>query len=420
MKRIAWISALSILAAIHSFTSGAHVLTEKTKVLTSLEPNVEIAESDFDYDENLDTRLYDAITRGDLKAVKKRAWTPGVNLNAVNAAGNSYLHLAVFKGQEHIVKYLTEWTKNPTNNKRVNIDLRNNKGYTSLGIAIKRQNASIVEYFMQNHTRHIDKYRNVDYRNVNAKGDSAIGMTIRELSSKVPVGNLEPNTERWIKELLDVASNHGKKGVNSINLYGDYPLHLAVLSNKKILIDYILDCDNVNKSVTNRNKNTALHLAVMNGNAEAVGQLVFAGAKVNKRNEDGNTSLHLAASLKENTNEVIKALAESVELELEIVNNAQKTPLQVANDCGNEIAKSCIGELISERKKNEENIKRIIGEVPEKAAVTNNGNTGAMYDMTNENGGDIHGLEEINDAIYGDEWNSADGSDSAEEYHYNE
>ena len=84
----------------------------------------------------------------------------------------------------------------------------------------------------------------------------------------------------------------------------------------------------VNVNAHSENGNTPLHYAAAYGRTDAVKFLVKHGANVNEKGRSGMTALHLAAE--GNKAETAVALIE-LDADVFAVNDAKKTPMQVAS-----------------------------------------------------------------------------------------
>ena len=89
--------------------------------------------------------------------------------------------------------------------------------------------------------------------------------------------------------------------INSLNLRGEAPLHLAAaILDQQIAyqtVDTILNLNQVIIDITNSQGDTALNLAVRYGNIQIVRLLIQQHANINTANHFGDTPLHTAAIL---------------------------------------------------------------------------------------------------------------------------
>ncbi len=87
--------------------------------------------------------------------------------------------------------------------------------------------------------------------------------------------------------------------LNALTNNGDTPLMLAAANNSLNMIELLIIDNNVNVKVSNKEKNTALHLALINGHESSARYLLDKINDVtflNQININGDTALHLAAS----------------------------------------------------------------------------------------------------------------------------
>ncbi len=106
------------------------------------------------------------------------------------------------------------------------------------------------------------------------------------------LANVLAITAEESREILEFLIENGAN-MNAQDQDKNTPLHLAIINGRtetaKFLIEKGADID-----AQDQDKNTPLHLAIINGHTEIVDRLIAAGAKINVRNEDGSTPLHLA------------------------------------------------------------------------------------------------------------------------------
>lgn len=82
--------------------------------------------------------------------------------------------------------------------------------------------------------------------------------------------------------------------INKVDSKNETFLSYAIKRNKKDIIDLLLTSPIIDINFQNSNKNSYLHLAVLNQNLELINELINKGIDMNLKNEDGNTALHLA------------------------------------------------------------------------------------------------------------------------------
>jgi hypothetical protein len=82
--------------------------------------------------------------------------------------------------------------------------------------------------------------------------------------------------------------------INKVDSKNETFLSYAIKRNKKDIIDLLLTSPIIDINFQNSNKNSYLHLAVINQNLDLINELINKGIDMNLQNEDGNTALHLA------------------------------------------------------------------------------------------------------------------------------
>ncbi|KAG2171544.1 hypothetical protein INT43_008270 [Umbelopsis isabellina] len=93
-----------------------------------------------------------------------------------------------------------------------------------------------------------------------------------------------------VRHLLD----NGKAGPNDLDPQGIPPLHYAALSNKDVVIKYLVDRGAKVDFVAGELNATALHWAARNGRLAAVHRLIKEGANPSLKDGQGFNALHLA------------------------------------------------------------------------------------------------------------------------------
>ena len=112
---------------------------------------------------------------------------------------------------------------------------------------------------------------------------------------------------------------------------GDTPLHLAVVQANKHLVHhlvYLISRSSRNVDISNKLRQTPLHLAVITGQADLITLLLANNASSNLPDRLGRTGLHLAAE--RNYADCCVSLLESREVELDIRNFDGYTPVHTA------------------------------------------------------------------------------------------
>ncbi len=203
-------------------------------------------------------------------------------LDAVESDGSTALHYATNEGYFEIVKMLV--------NAGANIDIPDNQKNTPLHISAFNNKIEIMEFL-------IAKQLQVNPESLNAKGED-YGWTALHHASIM--GNFE-NGKMLVMAgaSIDIPDNDGNT-----------PLHLAAYHNRIEIVEFLIAVQlQVNpKSLNTKGENgcTALHCASEQGNLEIVKMLVKAGASSDIPDNEGNTSLHLAAI--KNKNSIVEFL----------------------------------------------------------------------------------------------------------------
>jgi ankyrin repeat protein len=136
----------------------------------------------------------------------------------------------------------------------------------------------------------------------------------------------------WI-EIARMLLSKGAK-VNVKNAAGDTPLHTAATYDQPEIVEILLEHPEIDINAKNKDNETAMHLAVMRGNAETVRRLLGKGAEVNAKDKDGYTALYWAVrggdDGDDGDEEVVAMLLERPEIDVNIQDDAGDTALHVA------------------------------------------------------------------------------------------
>ena len=229
-----------------------------------------------------------------------------VNLNSVyNARGLTLLHNAVEDGLTEYVEWLIE-------DLNMNVDVRSKKDgdyMTPLHVAAHYGRVEVGKLLISKHNANI--YAKTE--------DALIGSDENVLHIAV-----KKNKYDFVKMLesfdidFDIVDGHG----NSV-------LHHAVISFD--MVSYVLDRSNVNVNKRNNYGQTALHMAVsaMYKNAGIVKILIEKGADVNAKDNDDKTPLYVAV---ENWNiDTAKLLI--LQFKADVTVNGQEI-IDLAKSCG--------------------------------------------------------------------------------------
>jgi ankyrin repeat protein len=205
------------------------------------------------------TPLHEAAREGRLKVMKELI-ARGADINIQDAKGNSVLHTAI--PEKEAVVLLLDAGAAP--------NLRDEHGDSPLHIAITLNRRDIVETLLE---------RGADVSIHNMAGKTPLYIAVEKNQSAYTIPLL-------IKYKSDIfaADNNGVTPFEKA-LKEESPVLEAMITEESVL-------------QSDSGGNTALHIAIKNGAEEKIIRLILnAGALVNARNKEGDTSLHLAVRL---------------------------------------------------------------------------------------------------------------------------
>ena len=187
-----------------------------------------------------------------------------------DAAGNTPMHYAVINGYQKSIEAVAPlW-----DSKLINV--KNFKGHTLLHLSGKQLKMLLA----------LLKYQEFDIINeCDTNGETVLHIACRD-------GSLE-----CIRAL--VQSRRCNANIQSTN--GSTALHVAIICNKyqrKILLQCILECDEVDLNIRDHAGQTPLHLAVVHNDFKAASILLtYAKCDPNLKNNDGNTPFHVGVAM---------------------------------------------------------------------------------------------------------------------------
>jgi len=194
------------------------------------------------------------------------------DVNATDLEGNTPLHYAATEGHADVIDVLLKHG--------AMIDQVSEEGYTPLHEAAQHANKGVVEKLLE-------KGADINQRTSGADGKSALYFA--SAIGATPI----------VKILLD----HGAKfGLAANDNYQRTPVHHAALENEaEVLKELLSRLTKEEKLAALESRDgigrSALHLASMRGNKEAISELLDQGADISARLEDGRTPLHVVAEM---------------------------------------------------------------------------------------------------------------------------
>ena len=132
------------------------------------------------------------------------------------------------------------------------------------------------------------------------------------------------------EEVFEYLLRHPRLDVTVANAWGETPLHMAALSNKRLLfLEKLLDLGKIDVNAQRNDGKTALMVAACLNATECVEELLRVhGIDVNLIDRDGRTAFHLACFF--GSVEVAKKLQEDPRVHVTTMDNDRDTPLMTA------------------------------------------------------------------------------------------
>lgn len=204
---------------------------------------------------------YGPITEFD--SYMKTLDSPADICTTIDSNGETPLHNSIQKNRMECLKKMLELD--------ININARNNRGYTLLTYALLYRNMKIAKQFIE-------------------KGASVNEICLRKTGKTVLHKMITMNKPEAVRLLLQ----HGAL-VNKCDESGIAPLHMAVIGNHKIIVSILLEFGaNVNQ--LNNLEQSPLHLAIQMNLPEISKILINNGANVSMRDRADKTMLNVCAS----------------------------------------------------------------------------------------------------------------------------
>lgn len=252
------------------------------------------------------TLLDMAVEKGYLQIVKYLVENQNADIYQVFHYDYTAINWAVINGHLNITKYFIEERNVDVNKPPV----RYSKFKPLLFDAVYHKNRDIVTYFIEE--------RKADLTLIDCKNENILFTAVRE-------GNLN-----FVKYILD--EKKADIDINWKNGENRTLLHEAASKFSEVgLLKYLIGEKHADINITaGKNNWTPLHYAVKESNLDCVEYLVDCGANIDKKDVNGDTPLHLAASryLGKSGYEICKYLCEHGAY-VSQKNNENKTPLDI-------------------------------------------------------------------------------------------
>lgn len=239
-----------------------------------------------------------SIDDGDLSSFKTMAQYENLELQY---KGLTPLMWAAKEGKLEIVRHLLD--------KEININTRNDSGYSALFYAVEEGKLNVVQLLIDHNadTSITDKDGNsllMVASSVNDNNNLDVVKYLLEKGADLKATDIQGNTP-----LLKAASANNletvkyflEKGadLNITNHGGETPLFVAIVYGKVETANYLVNLRNINIKTKDKYGNTPLHVAAMTSgtryaNLEILKKLLLTGVDLNTKNDLGCTPLLLA------------------------------------------------------------------------------------------------------------------------------
>uniref|UniRef100_A0A8D8K462 Ankyrin-3 n=1 Tax=Culex pipiens TaxID=7175 RepID=A0A8D8K462_CULPI len=202
----------------------------------------------------------------------------GASQNSEYSDGNTWLHITAKDKSREIVKHALK--EDPKL-----INKPNKLGETALHIAVKNDNANIVELLLN-----LNADPNIENKEAKTPIDYAIANLNKiNLCSEDEFGKMESNSTNNVELLM----KHSAK-IDLLDDNGILKEELNFFYKSSKLVELLLKEKNFNVHAADAKGLTPLHHAAKCGNLEVLQLLLREGADVNAEDSNGNTSLHYA------------------------------------------------------------------------------------------------------------------------------
>ena len=294
--------------------------------LASKKGHIEIVKLLIDNGAELEARMTDGTTPLHLASLHNQLpvvellLAKGVNINVEKESGRTPLYSACEKNNVEIVNALLKKGANP------NIIRHIPQKYNDspLRLAIRNCNLDIIKLLIQYGATEVDNHYS-GFINC----DENVGKYLIDkfnFSKLLLDTNLYKNINKFKIVLENNPNVHILDDVNS-----NTALHVACISNNTEAVQLLLERD-VNANLSNKDGNTPLLIACSHGNLDIVKLLLKRAVTVNLSNKVGSTPLQIAC-LKGNL-EIVKLLLES-KADVNVLDKDGKSPLLFACYSGN-------------------------------------------------------------------------------------
>jgi len=236
--------------------------------------------------------LHYACKRG-YRDIIKLLLDKDADVNLISNESITPLHMAVTSGNKEVVKLLTDAGSD--------INATDKAGKTPLIYAVEARKAECARYLIelgadtsvmdnQNHTA-------LDYANALGLVQLIESMAKENSGNADSFGNtpLHQACHNGQGEVVKAMLAKGDMDINARNDDKETPLFLAVAENNILIAELLLDAGADTNISGGHGGNSRLHIAAANENEHLVKSLLTHGARINERNEDGETALIIAA-----------------------------------------------------------------------------------------------------------------------------
>ena len=266
---------------------------------------------------NGDTPMHIACSRGHLGSLTLLLSQKECDLNSQDINGNTLLHLVCDNGHLGIAQYLTD--------KHCDVNLKNKAGNAPIHTAYGRGNLNIVRLLISQEQCDVNtqnKDGNAPLHITCKKGHLQIAQSLTNKHCDVNLRNNRGKTAIHIAiqhhnfDIARLLISPNECDINIQDEDGNTPLHVAcdIGSHLQVprisinhadsppprkrpsiaLVQLLMNQENCQVNIHNKDRDTALHLACEDGRMEVVQCLVESGSDINVKNWNGNSPVHVA------------------------------------------------------------------------------------------------------------------------------